>query len=533
MPSPVQPGQVIRGKYQVERVLGEGGMGVVVAGRHVGLGQRVAIKFLQPAMLQHAEIVERFAREARAASRLESDHVARVTDVDTMEDGTPFMVMEYLEGQDLATVRASGQPLPLHVAAGYVLEACEAFGEAHALGIVHRDIKPANLFLAKRGGGKTRVKVLDFGISKMGGGSESDAAVTRTSSVMGSAHYMSPEQMLTPREVDHRTDIWALGVTLFELTTARLPFPGESVTQVCAMIMSTQPPAPSSVNPALPPGFDAVVMKCLGRHPQERFASVAQLSEALAQFTAPASPSFGRAPMAHGAVQAVTSNPTSDPGLAAQPRTPSGHGADPLAATPRMFALPQEAQRPSWPHGAAPPASHPSHPSQPSPSSPHATVPLQQAPLGGTTPPVSNTNAPVTKKSSIGLVLAGVGALALVAIGATALVVNGRMVDPSGASAAQTVREAAEPVPPAPPATEPAKPEPSAATPQVTPSSDAPAPSTAASVSTPPAKTQRPAVPQRSEPPKSEQPLKKPSANCNPPFTVDAQGVKRAKPECL
>jgi len=564
MPSPIQPGQVIKGKYRVDRVLGEGGMGVVVAGSHVGLGQRVAIKFLHPAMLAHPEIVERFAREARAASRLESDHVARVTDVDTMEDGAPFMVMEYLEGSDLSTVRATGQPLPLHVAVGYILEACEALGEAHALGIVHRDIKPANLFLAQRSGGKTRLKVLDFGISK--GTGDGDGGMTRTSTVMGSAHYMSPEQMLTPREVDLRTDIWALGITLFELTTADLPFPGESLPQVCAMIMSMQPPPPSSVNPALPSGFDAIVMRCLARSPQERFGSVQELAAALADFAVSAAPSFGRAPMASSAqlaVEAVTSNPTSDPGLGTY-RQNVAPGSDPLGETPLMFQLPaappaispqphaqphpqphlqQHAQpqphlqsQPSWPSHSATPSAHPSHPSQPSQPSPSHDVRVAPMTVVHTAAPVSHTDATPKVASRVPMI-AGIVALGGLVLGGTALMLLFRSASPpaTGSDGTQTSVIAAPPPSQAQPS---AIPQTTASNaPIVTPAAEtAPAPRESASAAPTPAKSAKPsslARPAAPPPPAAAATAKKPAVNCNPPFIVDAQGVKRAKPECL
>jgi serine/threonine-protein kinase len=285
MSAPVQSGEIVKGKYRIDRVLGEGGMGVVVAARHIGLDQRVAIKFLLPEMLAHPEIVERFAREARAASRIESDHVARVTDVDALDDDTPFMVMEYLEGSDLSSVLRGAEGLPVELAVKYLLEACEGIGEAHRLGIIHRDIKPANLFLAHRGNGRTRVKVLDFGISKFSGSDGSTASgITRTGMVIGSADYMSPEQMLSTRDVDARADIWALGVTLYELLTAHVPFPGETLTQVCALVMSSQPRPPSSLRPDVPQGLDAVVLRCLEKKPVHRYASVAALVEALSPY---------------------------------------------------------------------------------------------------------------------------------------------------------------------------------------------------------------------------------------------------------
>ncbi|MCA9587667.1 MAG: serine/threonine protein kinase, partial [Myxococcales bacterium] len=186
-------GDVLAGKYEVEHVLGQGGMGVVVAARHKQLDQRVALKFLLPEAMAHAQVVERFAREARAAARIKGEHVARVIDVGEMEGGIPYMVLEYLEGRDLGAALAADGPLPVGDAVRYVLETCEALAEAHAAGIVHRDLKPANLFIAKHPGQRDIVKVLDFGISKMI--EPANQALTQTATVLGTAFYMSPEQL--------------------------------------------------------------------------------------------------------------------------------------------------------------------------------------------------------------------------------------------------------------------------------------------------------------------------------------------------
>jgi serine/threonine-protein kinase len=276
-------GSILRGKYRVDSVLGVGGMGMVLGARHLRLDQRVAIKVLLPEMLAHPEVVERFGREARAASRIDNDHVARVTDVDTLEDGSPFLVMEYLEGRDLSFVRGAGVPLPPSRAVDVVLQACDAIGAAHALGVVHRDLKPANLFLARRRDGTERVKVLDFGISKLiePGGA---AGVTKTSAIMGSAEYMSPEQMLSSRDVDGRTDVWALGVVLFELCTAKAPFPGETLPQVCAQVLTQPAPRPTEIAPEIPAGLEVVILRCLEKDRDRRFGTAAELAAALVPF---------------------------------------------------------------------------------------------------------------------------------------------------------------------------------------------------------------------------------------------------------
>jgi tRNA A-37 threonylcarbamoyl transferase component Bud32 len=280
----VQAGMILAGKYQVERVLGQGGMGCVVSATHLQLGQRVAIKFLLPEALRIPEAVERFLREARAAVRLKSEHVGRVIDVGQFDDGAPYMVMEYLEGTDLSGYLQRSGPLPVHQVVDFVLQACEAIAEAHSIGIVHRDLKPANLFLTRAPDGGALVKVLDFGISKAQQG-DGNFNLTRTTSVMGSPGYMSPEQLRSAKDCDARTDIWALGVILFELTTGRTPFGGDSITEL-ALKVAMDPTPPLNL-PGMPPGFDAVVGTCLGKDPAQRYPNVAELAAALVPFGPP------------------------------------------------------------------------------------------------------------------------------------------------------------------------------------------------------------------------------------------------------
>ncbi len=184
------PGTLLAGKYRVDRVLGQGGMGVVVAATHVYLGQRVALKFLLPQFLDNQTTVERFLREARASAALRGEHVCRVSDVGTLETGSPYIVMELLDGSDLATILTSHGPVPVELASHYVLQACVGLAEAHGLGIVHRDLKPANLFVTRRPDGTPLVKVLDFGIAKAQHDGSFD--LTQTATVMGSPGYMSP-----------------------------------------------------------------------------------------------------------------------------------------------------------------------------------------------------------------------------------------------------------------------------------------------------------------------------------------------------
>ncbi len=274
-------GQVLGGKYTIGRTLGEGGMGVVYEARHEKLGQRCAVKLLRPEICRDSEAVARFEREARSAASLSSRHVCRVLDVGAREDGSPFMVMEYLEGADLGHVLEQRGPLPMHEVARYLLEACEAMEEAHARGIVHRDLKPENLFLASDGE-RSSVKVLDFGISKR---AEDNAVnVTRTQSSLGTPLYMSPEQTRSTKHVDARTDVWSMGVILYELLTGEVPFKGETPGQVAVAVAVDKYPPLLSYRADLPPEVEAVVATALAKDPDDRFPDIRSFARALTPF---------------------------------------------------------------------------------------------------------------------------------------------------------------------------------------------------------------------------------------------------------
>ena len=276
------PGDVIGAKYAIIRVLGSGGMGVVFEATHLRLRQRVAIKMLRPELAMDGETVARFEREARAAVKLRSPHVARVVDVDTLDDGTPYMVMEFLEGRDLSAEIAARGPLPVSEAVHYVLQACDAMGEAHRQGTVHRDLKPSNLFLAADERGRS-VRVLDFGISKV---IEEDgaASVTNTFSVMGTALYMSPEQVRSAKHVDARSDVWALAVILYELLAGRSPFIGETATAIAAAIVADAATPLRAYRQDIPPGLEAAIMTGLEKDRDRRFPDAAAFAAAIAPF---------------------------------------------------------------------------------------------------------------------------------------------------------------------------------------------------------------------------------------------------------
>jgi eukaryotic-like serine/threonine-protein kinase len=281
---PVEIGEIVNDKYRIERVLGEGGMGVVVLAHHILLDQKVAMKFLLPQAGAELEVQNRFVNEARASAKLKSDHVTRIIDVDTLVNGSPFMVMEYLEGKDLSTLLSERGSLPVSEACQYVLDACEALAEAHARGIIHRDLKPGNLFIHRTSEGTEIVKLLDFGISKIVAPEGQGFSLTKTSAVLGSPLYMPPEQMSSARTVDTRADLWSLGIVLYEAVTGRTPFEGATLTTLVANIIQEPPKPMAASGVAIPEGFEALVLRCLEKNPAARIGSVRELAHALADF---------------------------------------------------------------------------------------------------------------------------------------------------------------------------------------------------------------------------------------------------------
>jgi serine/threonine-protein kinase len=273
----------------IENVVGAGGMGVVVAARHLQLGQQVAIKLLRLSGLEpdrEAEARARFLREGQAAAALSSDHVVRIHDVGTLDSGEPFMVMELLRGEDLGKLLDRQGPAPVPVAVDYVVQACHAVAEAHAAGIVHRDLKPSNLFVSLKSDGRAAVKVLDFGISKATSAAQEafDGNLTDTRSVVGSPFYMSPEQVRDAKRVDARTDVWSLGLILYEMLAGEPPFNASTLPAICAAIAADTPRSLREGRPEIPPALEAVVMKCLEKEPDRRFQKVSELVRALAPF---------------------------------------------------------------------------------------------------------------------------------------------------------------------------------------------------------------------------------------------------------
>lgn len=289
------PGDVIAGKYRVEGVVGSGGMGVVLSARHVQLGQAVAIKVLSLALSdeRRPEAISRFFREGRAAAALHGDHVVKVHDVGVLDSGMPYMVMELLKGADLSSVLENLRHLSIEQAVECVLQAGDAIAQAHRQGIVHRDLKPSNLFVTERSDGSALIKVLDFGISKSLNESRVQGDLTTTRTVLGSPFYMSPEQVRDAKNVDHRTDVWALGAILHELLSGRPPFEADTLPGACAAIVADNPPALRSLRADVPEAIEAVVLRCLQKEPSRRFSRVEDLLLALEPFSARA---LGRTP---------------------------------------------------------------------------------------------------------------------------------------------------------------------------------------------------------------------------------------------
>jgi len=275
----IRIGQVLLEKYRVDSILGQGGMGVVAECMHLQLNERVALKLLRQDVMLDRDAVERFKREGQAAAKLKSEYVARVRDVGELENGTPFMVMEYLDGQDLGVLITERGTLPAPWATELILQTCEALSEAHSYGIVHRDVKPTNLFVTWRPDGTALIKVLDFGISKSAAGT--DMHLTQTQSLLGTPAYMSPEQMRSARLVDGRTDIWSLGSVLYELLEGRKPFEAESFSEMCVKVAVDAPSPMTKTTVEL----QEVVLRCLAKAPEARYQSMADLARDLVPFT--------------------------------------------------------------------------------------------------------------------------------------------------------------------------------------------------------------------------------------------------------
>ncbi len=347
-------GEEFAGKYRIGALIGSGAMGRVYAAHHLLLDQKVAIKFLLPHAKGNPEAAARFVREAQAAARIKSVHVVRVLDV-AVEGDVQYIVMEYLQGLDLGEWLRRNGPLPVQQAIDFVLQACDAIHEAHRLDMIHRDIKPPNLFAVEQAGAAPLIKVLDFGISKTLGlvpstippdGWQPAGVVTEDRKMIGSPIYMSPEQMESARDVDVRTDIWALGVTLFEFVSGRLPFEfeGDSLLQVYTSIVTRGPLRLREVAPDAPAGLEAVIARCLQRDPRLRYHSVRELAAALVEFGSVRAPAYAERMARKTTPSELVATPYSV-NVPPSPRLPLAEGIDKTLASPGAGGQSPEVRR--------------------------------------------------------------------------------------------------------------------------------------------------------------------------------------------
>ncbi|HMJ16390.1 MAG TPA: protein kinase [Polyangiaceae bacterium] len=280
----VGPGAVVAGRWHIGRELGRGGVGAVFEA-HDANGERAAIKVLLPEWRAHEEVLERFAREARVLMRLTTPYVGKLLDVGNLEaaqGGLPYLVLEYLEGTDLGRLIETQGKVPFRQAFAWCADACEGVAEAHELGVVHRDLKPSNVFLARTLQSPAMVKVLDFGIAAGEPAAGNPVKLTGMRAVVGSPAYMSPEQMIAASEVDPQSDIWSMGVTLYELITGKIPFPGATALEIFAAVMTHAPTPPREhLNQNLPGAVEAILLKCLQKERTDRFPSMVALARTL------------------------------------------------------------------------------------------------------------------------------------------------------------------------------------------------------------------------------------------------------------
>jgi serine/threonine-protein kinase len=287
-------GAVVGGKYQLTRLIGEGGMGRVFEARHLQIGHRVAIKALRPAASRRPDVAARFLREAQAAAAIPSEHVVRIVDFGTTRAGDSYLVMELLDGRDLARLVAEDGPLPIARVAGLVGQACRGLDAAHRLGVVHRDLKPENLLVVRRDDGSDLLKILDFGVAKVQPAIEAagpGGRLTAPGAAMGTLGYMAPEQLREARDIDHRADIYSVGVILYELLTGEMPYTAASLGDLVVKVANAAPVPPRHLRADLPPDLEAIVLRAMAREPEERWVDAEMMAAALAPFaTAPLRP---------------------------------------------------------------------------------------------------------------------------------------------------------------------------------------------------------------------------------------------------
>ncbi len=344
-----QQGELLDGKYRIERLLGEGGMGAVAKATHILRRAPVALKFMSPAVTAMSGAVDRFVNEGVAASQIDSDHVVKVFDVGRMPSGAPYLVMEYLEGRDLADLLArEGPALDGPRAVHFVLQMLRALHAAHTVGIIHRDMKPSNCFVITKDGEVDFVKLVDFGISKVRSEDADGKAanLTRTNSALGTPLYMSAEQAKSPRDVDARSDLYSVGAILYELLSGRTPYTSDTgeFTELLFKIFTTDPDPLGSLRPDLPPALVAIVHRALAREREARFHSALDMAEALFPFADERSAQV--IVRITGAARARASMAPASQRLAVTPASP-GARITASEATAKTFAGPTASEPPA------------------------------------------------------------------------------------------------------------------------------------------------------------------------------------------
>jgi serine/threonine-protein kinase len=420
-----QPGQIIDGKYRIVRLLGMGGMGSVYEGENLRIKRKVAIKMLHGSVSDQPEVIARFEREAQAAALVGSEHICEVLDLGELQDHTRFMVMEYLEGETLSNVIKRSGRLKPQQSIPILSQILEALGAAHQAGIIHRDLKPDNVFiLPQRGGIQNFVKILDFGVSKFSQASGESMNVTRAGAVVGTPYYMSPEQARGSSAIDQRTDIYAIGVLLYQATTGQVPYQAETFNELLFKIVLEVAPPPQTYVPDLDPDFAGIIMRAMAREPDQRFQSCMAFRNALAQYQARFNPLPAyNMPAFHEEDPAgtlVLPSPMENAPVAQQQMGPPR----PLSAGswPGMPPAPMHASQPGVPgmqFNASAPGFAPS-PVQSGAQWAAASIPGVQAPVTNTANSWGNASSPsntVPKKSGGGMLLGVVGGAALLGIG--------------------------------------------------------------------------------------------------------------------
>ncbi len=437
----LEAGALVGNNIRLVRPLKRGGMGSVWVAEHQTLRMQVAVKFMAERLAEDREYVERFAREAMASAQIKSPHVVQVFD-SGVADGTPYIVMELLEGEDLRTRLARTGPIAVRDAAHVVVQLARALSKAHAAGIVHRDIKPDNIFLVEHDG-EPFIKVLDFGVAKHAA-QDAEFGMTETGAMVGTPHYMSPEQILSARRVDHRADLWSVGVVMYRALTGAVPFQGETLGAVCIAIERATFVPVSQRRPDVSPAVDSWFSRALAREPIQRFQSAKEMAESFvavaddgahtsAVFRAPQAslpPVGAPLPPPPSASNPWGTNPT-NPALAVAPVPHISSTALPAPQVPNLGT----SVMPPAPPGPPPPLEPPAPPML-SPAWQASSV-AQQPVAHQTFPGASVTHAErggSSRRAIIALVSAGIGILALVLTLAIVLVLKGPQTEPAAAA---------------------------------------------------------------------------------------------------